>query len=288
MSARIKGILFDMDNTLIDWRGFGDDWGSLQRVHLQNVYNFLAEAGRPLEKSVNHFEMAYRDNVMDAWAEARTTLRAPHLATIILTTLKQLGFEPDEVIDIAAILKAYDWDAVSGVVVFPDVMPALKQLRDHGIKLGIVTNASEPMWLRDTELERYDLLQYFPEKELRISAADVGYLKPHPRIFKYALEKMETSAEETLFIGDNPVADIAGAQGIGMRAVLRINHPAPPLISGLIVPDAAINNFHELVRLVHEWESNPQKGMIDTKEFEALQAKKAQEKESSDNEEKDT
>jgi HAD superfamily hydrolase (TIGR01662 family) len=199
-----------------------------------------------------------------------------------LATLKQLGFEANATIDADAILKAYAWDAVPGVDVFPDVFPALKQLREHGIKLGILTNAFQPMGLRDIELERYKLLDYFPDANLRLSAADVGYLKPHPKIFNYALEQMGTSAEETLYVGDNPVADIAGAQGLGMRAILRINHPAPPLISGLIVPDAAINNFHELVRLVHEWESNPNKNMIDTKEFEALQAKLAQNKEQTD------
>jgi putative hydrolase of the HAD superfamily len=282
MSARIKGILFDMDNTLIDWSGFGDDWVSLERAHLQKVYDFLAEVGRPLEKSFNHLELAYRDNVMDAWAEARTTLRAPHIAKIMMATLKQLGHEPEATLDANVILKAYNWTAAPGVDVFPDVAPSLQQLSAHGVKLGIVTNAFQPMWVRDAELKSYKLLQYFPEETLRISAADVGYLKPHPKIFKHALEQLGTSAEETLYVGDNPVADIAGAQAVGMRAVLRINHPAPPLISGLIIPDAAINSLHELVRLVYEWESNPEKGMIDTKEFKALQAKQAQEASSSD------
>lgn len=274
MTARIKGILFDMDNTLIDWGGFSNDWVSMERAHLQNVYNFLAEAGRPLTQTYNHFELVYRDNVVDAWAEARTTLRAPHMAKIMMATLKQFGFEPDENIDSQKLLEAYAWTAAPGVDVFPDVIPALQQLIDHGIKIGIVTNAFQPMWLRDAELEYFNLMQFFPEQKHRISAADVGYLKPHPNIFKHALEQLGTKAEETLYVGDNPVADVAGAQGVGMRAVLRINQPAPPLISGLIVPDVAVNSFHELVRLVHEWESNPDKGMIDTKEFEALQAKK--------------
>jgi putative hydrolase of the HAD superfamily len=281
MKSPIKGILFDMDNTLIDWGGFSDDWVSMERAHLQNVYNFLAEAGRPLDLSYNHFELAYRENVVDAWAGARTTLRAPHMAKIMMATLKQLSIEEDATINSQTVLKAYAWDAAPGVDVFPDVAPALQQLMDHGIKLGIVTNAFQPMWLRDAELKSYNLLQYFPDENLRISAADVGYLKPHANIFHHAVKQLGTKIEETLYVGDNPVADIAGAQGVGLRAVLRINHPAPPLISGLIVPDAAVNTMHELVRLVHEWESNPEKGMIDTKEFETLHARLNQETDSS-------
>lgn len=277
MSARIRGILFDMDNTLIDWGGFDDDWGSMERAHLQKVYDFLAESGQPLDKSFNHFELAYRENVVDAWAEARTTLRAPHMATIMIATLKQLGFEPDDILNADSILKAYGWEAAPGVDVFPDVAPALQQLVDIGIKIGIVTNAFQPMWIRDAELRNYNLMQFFPKKKQRTSAADVGYLKPHPNIFKHAIKQLGTKIEETIYVGDNPVADIAGAQGVGMRAVMRINHPVPPLISGLIVPDAAINSLYELVLLVHEWGSNPEKGMIDTKEFEALQAKNQQE-----------
>ena len=233
------------------------------------------------ELFTNHFELVYRENVVDAWAEARTTLRAPHMEKIMMATLKQLGI--DDSIDAKAILTAYAWNAAPGVDIYPDVIPALQQLINHGVKLGIVTNAFQPMWLRDAELKSYNLLQYFPEEKHRISAADVGYLKPHPNIFNHALEQLGTTADDTLYVGDNPVADIAGAQGVGMRAILRINQPTPPLISGLIVPDAAINSLHELVRLVHEWESNPDKGMIDTKEFEALQAKSNQENDSSDN-----
>ena len=63
---------------------------------------------------------------------------------------------------------------------------------------------------------------YFPD--CRLAAADTGYLKPHPRIFQAALAQLGTAADETVFIGDNPNADIAGALAVGMRAVLRITH----------------------------------------------------------------
>ena len=117
------------------------------------------------------------------------------------------------------ILQAYDWKVVPGTEVFPDVFPALDALRSRGICLGVVTNSSQPMSLRDRELRQHGLLPYFPD--CRLAAADVGYLKPHPRIFQCALERIGVAPDEAVFVGDNPIADIGGALGAGMRAVQR-------------------------------------------------------------------
>ena len=85
------------------------------------------------------------------------------------------------------------------------------------------------------------------------SAADVGYLKPHPSIFQAALECLGTEAEETIFVGDTVEHDIAGAQAAGMRAILRVKRPAPPMISGLIIPDGAVNSLVELSGILDQW-----------------------------------
>ena len=57
-----------------------------------------------------------------------------------------------------------------------------------------------------------------------------------PAIFEAALDCLGVQVDEAVFVGDNPEADIAGAQSIGMKAVLRVRHRTPPLISGLIIP----------------------------------------------------
>jgi putative hydrolase of the HAD superfamily len=153
-------------------------------------------------------------------------------------------------VDAEACLRAYAWGAVPGTVVFPEAREALDLLVSRGLKLGIVTNAAQPMWLRDTELKGHGLLNYFPD--CRISAADVGYLKPHPAIFEAALGRLGVTPDEAVFVGDNPTADIAGAQGAGMQAVLRVVSPVPPMLSGLIVPDGAINTLAELPAVLDE------------------------------------
>lgn len=249
----LRGILFDLDDTLIDWSGFHGDWRIIERKHLQQVYDFLRTSKRPLSCELDVFANAYGSMVMEAWAAARSSLRAPHLGHILQQTLERFGFTPDDEITLEDCLDAYEWGPVPGVVVFPDVPKVLQEFVNRGVRIGIVTNAAQPMRLRDSELHAYGLLEYFSIPAARIAAADVGYLKPDPSIFQHALEALDTTAEETVFVGDNPVADIAGAQAAGMRAVLRVKKPAQALISGLIQPDAAINSLEELPTILDDW-----------------------------------
>jgi putative hydrolase of the HAD superfamily len=48
--------------------------------------------------------------------------------------------------------------------------------------------------------------------------------KPDPRIFHLALERMQTSAETAVYIGDVPSVDIAGARAAGVAPVLLDRH----------------------------------------------------------------
>ena len=252
-TTQLKGILFDLDDTLIDWSGYDGDWPSMERRHLTQVYEFLKDAGRPLNAKFEDFATAYRTSTANAWEEGRVTLRAPHMIRIFESTLSDFGFEPDEDISYDKCLEAYGWGPVPGVKVFPDVPPMLQEFLDRGLTIGIITNASQPMRVRDHELAGFDLLRYFQNDEIRLAAADIGYLKPHPQIFHHVLDKMDARPTEVIYVGDNPVADIVGAQHAGMRGVLRWTDNISPLASDLVEPDGIIETFYELPKLLDSW-----------------------------------
>jgi putative hydrolase of the HAD superfamily len=245
----LKAILFDLDDTLIDWSNFTDNWEVRESKHLRRVFEYICREVYPLT-DWEAYSQAYFQRVRDAWSSARETLIAPHLGRVLIDTAVALGI-PEDSLGVEECLRAYSWTAPESTFVFPDVAGALRVLRDRGIRFGIVTNAFQPMTLRDIEMKTHGLLDYFPE--CRLSAADVGYLKPSPKIFYAALACLGTTPQETLFVGDNPVADIAGAQGVGMKAVMRVKHPSQPLISGLVVPDGAINTLNDLLLLLDKW-----------------------------------
>ncbi len=199
------------------------------------------------------FVTEMRDRAVNAWAEAGRNLEAPHLGRVLVETLRALGVPEDRLDDEAAdaCLRAYNWGSIPGVRLYPDALEVIHHLRARGLRLGLVTNAFAPMWMREREMARLGLP---PDLfGCRVCSADVGYLKPHPAIFQHALRSLGVRPEEAVFVGDNPEADIAGAQGVGMRAILRLGHRLPPMISGLIVPDAAINRLSELPAVLDGW-----------------------------------
>lgn len=240
--SQLKAILFDLDDTLIDWTDFNAQWEASERSYLRGVFEYLQRNVHPV-RDFDAFCQEYFSRTREAWSYARSTLRAPHLGRVLTETAMVHGV-PQDKLQTEMLLKHYRWDAAPGVKVFADVPPMLRRLQQRGIKVGIVTNAYQPMSVRDVELRTFGLLDYFPS--CRFSAADVGYLKPHPIIFQTALKCLGTKPEETVFIGDNPVADIAGAQSAGMYTILRVKQPLRPMLSGLVIPDAAVNNFDEL------------------------------------------
>ncbi len=245
----LKAILLDLDDTLIDWAYFLQNWETIEAKHLPGVYAYLETLGNPTHDVQTYIEEFSR-RTRKAWAEARHTLVAPHLGRILVEAGVAVGIEEDKINQVTC-LKHYNWGKVKGTTVFPDVIKALTLLRQKGLKLGLVTNAFQPMWMRDIEMEQHGIRYFF--ESCRFSAADAGFLKPHPTIFAKALTCLETQPQETIFIGDNPVADIAGAQAAGMRAVMRVNYGKQPLTSGLIIPDATIGSLLELPDILDQW-----------------------------------
>lgn len=220
MGDRLRAVLFDMDDTLLDWRDVQQNWSQIDRRYLHNVVSWLRKEGIAGSIDLDKLGYAFSSRHRAAWGEAGKTLVAPHMPQILVEALEAVGVEPSA-IDEADLIEAYDWRGVAGCRVFPDVPPALEMLTDAGLRLGIVTNASQPMSMRDAELRQHDLLERFPD--CRIAAVETGRIKPHPHIFDCALARLGASATETVFVGDHWEADIKGALGVGMRAVHREN-----------------------------------------------------------------
>lgn len=246
MAPQLRAVLFDFDDTLIDWSGVTRDWRELEAERLAPVLRLLDQRLSPTGVALERLVERYTERTRAAWKVARRDLRAPSMPLILQDTLAELGIHEAAVLA-DEILRAYDWKVVPGTVVFPDVFPALDKLRTRGIRLGVVTNSSQPMSLRDHELRQHGLLPYFPD--CRLAAADVGYLKPHPRIFHCALEQIGVAPAEAVFIGDNPIADISGALGVGMRAAQRLNWDGARANKG----QPCLRSFDDLPTLLDDW-----------------------------------
>jgi putative hydrolase of the HAD superfamily len=97
---------------------------------------------------------------------------------------------------------------------FPDAIPTIETLRSAGYQLGIISNWS---WNLPDLCDGLGITGHF---EHIVTSARVGASKPHRAIYDYALRWFGARPEECVQIGDNAVADVAGARAVGMHGVL--------------------------------------------------------------------
>lgn len=100
---------------------------------------------------------------------------------------------------------------------FTHVFDYTKELLNYLVlkyPLHILTNGFAE--IQSKKLKGAGLDSYFQSV---VNAEDVGYKKPDPRIFEFALQKANASATESLMIGDDVEADILGAKNCGLNAL---------------------------------------------------------------------
>jgi putative hydrolase of the HAD superfamily len=174
----------------------------------------------------------------------------PSISEMMLQVFENLGLDLDR-IDMHEVLLVYDWRPLPGVVPYDDTFEVLEELKCRGYKIGLLTNSFLPMWMRDIELREYGLIDYL---DARITAADAGYLKPHPIIYQKTLEMLGMTPEEAVFVGDRPRNDIAGANNFGMISVLMDPPHLNRELEG-VIPDYTISTLSELLPILEALDS---------------------------------
>ena len=96
---------------------------------------------------------------------------------------------------------------------FPDTIEVLAYLANK-YTMHIITNGFEKV--QHIKLKHSNLEKYFDKV---ITSEQVGVKKPNPKIFEFALEQANASAEESIMIGDDLPVDILGADDVGMQGV---------------------------------------------------------------------
>jgi putative hydrolase of the HAD superfamily len=94
------------------------------------------------------------------------------------------------------------------------VESSLIRLRAAGCRLAVVSNSEGTV---EAMLENAGLRPLF---DTVVDSAVVGVVKPDPRIFLLALERLSIAPERAVMVGDSPSADVAGARAVGARAAL--------------------------------------------------------------------
>lgn len=245
-TKRIKAVIFDLDDTLIDWSGMSISFREYVSPSYENIFRYLENKGFKIPPADQMQQIAY-DSVVAEWTEKKKTFAGANFGDALTAMLKKCGINPDQV-DMLELMKAYDSQPAPGVLPYPDTHPVLTQLKNDGYKIGLITNAFHPMWMRDIELEEHDLMKYL---DARITSGDTRFMKPHPAIYWRMLGLLDLMPEDCVFVGDRPAHDIQGAHNVGMIGVMM---DPPHLDRGFegTNPDYVINSLSELLPILDE------------------------------------
>ena len=218
----VDGLVFDLDNTLLDRQA------ALNRVahdfydeHLADAASVNREDAVALMVDWDGDGYTNREWMLSQWLAEwpRTGLTLESLAAWYRPAT-QHACEPDE-----------------------KVNRYLAELNDRGVPWGIVTNGASSQHGKCRSAGLDQLAPFI------IVSEEVGYAKPDPRIFWDALTAAGlTMPERVMFVGDNPQADIDGAKRIGMMAAWVSREKQYPV--DLLPPDLTIDHVTELRDLV--------------------------------------
>jgi putative hydrolase of the HAD superfamily len=248
----LSTILFDLGGTLLNYYDPLNENKSrpFQRVTLlgvQAVITKLAQTGAKLPDPAGIAQSIDR--------HVGTTYRAViehnlggSIETPVRAALAEMGVDLAEGDWLA--VRPLLYEAIDGCV-SPrvGVHETLTRLRDQGYALGLISNTFWAADVHDRHLVQYGLIDLLP---VRIYSCETPTQKPDPGIFKLALNQIGAEASTSIYVGDRLDADVAGAQGIGMKGVL-IRSEYMDQTDTSIQPDAIIHEIPDLLDVLERW-----------------------------------
>jgi HAD superfamily hydrolase (TIGR01509 family) len=193
----IQALFFDVGNTLL----FPNRQRMLHALHTRSIFP-AEDLLKSIERDTKH--------EFDALLEAHSAVDRGFWELFYARLARELKIEDSRICDdlVARTRISANWCDIR-----PGTRETLLRLRQH-YRLGVISNADGK--IADI-LARCGIADCF---ETITDSGIVGQEKPHPGIFKAALESLAVSAEDSLYTGDVYSVDYLGAKAVGMRCVL--------------------------------------------------------------------
>ncbi len=114
----------------------------------------------------------------------------------------------------AIIRELNQWDARMWTQVDPAMLAWQQKLKQRGVLTAVLSNIGDSV-LESLERE----FAWLSDFDALIWSYQFRIAKPDPAIYRHALEKLGTPAEQTLFIDDKPV-NVEAARALGIKALV--------------------------------------------------------------------
>lgn len=219
----IKAIFFDFDQTIMDRDAAIDHF-----IHDQ--YERLFQS-HPINKELFIQQFIKLDDNGYVWKD------------IVYEKLIREWALPYSVEQLVA---DYEENFKKFVVGFENYESILKELKKQGYLLGLITNGR-------VDFQRNNINQLNLESILDciVVSDEVGMKKPNKEIFLYALDLLNVSSKEAIYVGDHIINDVQASKAVGMISVLKQDS-----IIKSLQADFTIHQLDELLDIVQTLRKN--------------------------------
>ncbi len=205
----IKGVLFDLGNTLMYWNGDPKELNTLSDAAL------IAFLKRNDIAIGDDFIPVFREERKKGWALAEQEEMEYTVEQALQKTLARLGYSslngllPNAVREFFVAGEKYQH-------AYPGTVEMLQALQQRGLRLGLVSNADDDALVQRAVAN----IGVAPYLDPIASSAGLRWRKPNPQIFRHVAQIWQLPPEQIVMVGDAPRYDILGAHRAGMRGIL--------------------------------------------------------------------
>lgn len=188
MCTKVKAVIFDLDNTLVD---------------------FVEAKIKACEAVVERLGCGDADELLQYFLRWKHGFESHEN---IADYLRDKGIYSEELY--RECCEIYDRVKLESITLYPGIKEVLENLKQKGVKLAVVTDAENGHAI--SRLKKVSLEKYF---DVVISADMTGKRKPEPDSLLLALKKLGVKAEEAAIVGDSLRRDVEAGKRLGMLTV---------------------------------------------------------------------
>ena len=214
MSPQIKGLIFDLGSTLIEYEN--RNWDDIFDEGEKLAYDNLNDNGHDLP-GYDIFHQRFLEFRMQKRESSRRTLIEWNVVEAPKAILSELGLKDVERLSREFIDVMYT--VVSDqVTICEGAADILSELKAGKYKIGLISNTIFEPYLHNGDLDKFGLTSYL---DFKIYSSQFGKRKPDPSIYRSGLKLIGLSPAETMFVGDRYAEDVEGPERAGMKGVLK-------------------------------------------------------------------